>query len=152
MWAGGPLDLLFFCRRQSNHTARLTKQTTFNKTRYTTNISTNSHTITEQNINSNLITIHTTIVTKYHRKRKNNKILPNSEQINQAFSNHTYTNLTRTHTQHLLNCTHTTLSPLDLCPDPVGVAGCWPPRQPHVWAPIERGSWTPPPMMHGGSW
>ena len=44
-------------------TSKLKKQTTFNNTRYTINISTNPDTITEQDINIDLTTIHTTIAT-----------------------------------------------------------------------------------------
>ena len=51
------------------------KQPTFNNTRYTTISSRNPDTITEQDINSNLTTIHTTIVTKHLATWPNNKIL-----------------------------------------------------------------------------
>ena len=123
---------------------------------YTTNIPTDPHTVSTTDRNTNMCHIHTSVVSRHIATRGNNKILhthpphirssegilprlvtplSNSEQINNPFSNHTYTKPTPIHIHHyyalfvthnthrLFNCTHirTTLSSLDLWTDPAGV-------------------------------
>ena len=83
----------------------------FNNARYTTNILTDTHTVTTIHIKTNMRHIHTPIVSRHLATRGNNKILrarhhtlaalkrdlsasvvvplPNSEQINHTSSNHT---------------------------------------------------------------
>ena len=51
------------------------KQTTFNNINYTTNMPTNSNTVTMGVISANQKTFHLAIVTKHLTKRNNNKIL-----------------------------------------------------------------------------
>ena len=57
------------------NTPRLKKNTIFNNGRYTTNISTDPHTITTTDIKSNMRHIHTSIVYRHLATRGNNKIL-----------------------------------------------------------------------------
>ena len=63
------------------HTPSPNKQTTFNNTKYPTNISTNTYNITKQDINTNLTTINTTIITKQLTKLPNNTILHTTTTI-----------------------------------------------------------------------
>ena len=51
------------------------KPTTFNNSRYTTNIPTDPCTVTTANIKANMCDIHTTIVSQHLAARDNNKIL-----------------------------------------------------------------------------
>ena len=93
------------------NTPRL-KNTIFNNGRYATNIPTDPNTVTTIDIKTNMRHIHTSIVSRHLATRGNNKILhappphiisseeilslitlaalPNPEQINLPFSNHTY--------------------------------------------------------------
>ena len=115
---------------------------------YPTNIPTDPHTVTIRDIKTNMCHIHTSIVSRHLVTRGNNKTLgtqthissseeiriaslvaplPNSEQINHPYFNHTYTTSTPNHIHHhyvlfvtltsyfqLHPHTHTTLSTLDL--------------------------------------
>ena len=56
-------------------THRLMKPTTFNNSRYTTNIPTDPCTVTTADIKANMRDIHTTIVSQHLAARDNNKIL-----------------------------------------------------------------------------
>ena len=58
-----------------NNSQRLKKPTTFNNSRYTTNISTDPCTVTTADIKANMRDIHTTIVSQHLAARDNNKIL-----------------------------------------------------------------------------
>ena len=104
----------------------------FNNGRYTTDIPTDPHTVTTTDIKTNMRHIHTSIVSRHLATRGNNKYcaqlhhtlsalkryfpaspvapLPNSEQINQPFSNHIYTKWTPNHIHHHYapSVTHTT--------------------------------------------
>ena len=55
------------------HTPRLKKQTTFNNTKYTTNIDTHPDTVTQQQISVNSTQIHTNIVQSHLMQRNHNK-------------------------------------------------------------------------------
>ena len=57
------------------NTPRLKKPTIFNNGRYTTNISTDPHTVTTTDIKTNMRHIHTSIVSRHLATRGNNKIL-----------------------------------------------------------------------------
>ena len=106
--------------------------------RYTTNIPTDTHTVTTTDIKTNMRHIHTSIVSRHLATRGNNKILrtppphtsntlailkryfpaslvaplPSSEQTNLPSSNHTYTKSTPKHIHHhyapSVTSTHTT--------------------------------------------
>ena len=108
----------------AQHTSTLqgSKNTFFNNGRYTTNIPTDSHTVTTTDIKTNMHHIHTSIVVMHLATRGNNKILrtppphissseerlsaslvapfPNSEETNFPSSNHTYTKSTPKHIHH----------------------------------------------------
>ena len=58
-----------------NNPQRLMKPTTFNNSRYTTNIPTDPCTVTTADIKANMRDIHTTIVSQHLAARDNNKIL-----------------------------------------------------------------------------
>ena len=58
-----------------NNSQRLKKPTTFNNSRYTTNIPTDPCTVTTADIKANMRDIHTTIVSQHLAARDNNKIL-----------------------------------------------------------------------------
>ena len=58
-----------------NNSQRLMKPTTFNNSRYTTNIPTDPCTVTTADIKANMRDIHTTIVSQHLAARDNNKIL-----------------------------------------------------------------------------
>ena len=58
-----------------NNSQRLMKPTTFNNSRYTTNIPTGPCTVTTADIKANMRDIHTTIVSQHLAARDNNKIL-----------------------------------------------------------------------------
>ena len=58
-----------------NNSQRLMKPTTFNNSRYTTNIPTDPCTVTTADIKANMRDIHTTIVFQHLAARDNNKIL-----------------------------------------------------------------------------
>ena len=58
-----------------NTTQRLMNPTTFNNSRYTTNIPTDPCTVTTANIKANMRGIHTSIVSQHLTARDNNKIL-----------------------------------------------------------------------------
>ena len=145
-----------------------TKNTILNNGRYTTNIPTNPHTVTTTDIKQtcakyiHLLPLgiqpqeaitkycahlhHTLAAVKRYFPVSLAAPVPNSEQINNPSSDHTYTKSTSNHihhnyapsvtlthttrnTHHLFNCTHirTTLSPLDLWKDPAGVTAQLPP-------------------------
>ena len=57
------------------NTPRLKKNTIFNNGRYTTNIPTDPHTVTTTDIKTNMLHIHTSIVSRHLATRGNNKIL-----------------------------------------------------------------------------
>ena len=100
------------------HTSTLSL-TIFNIGGYTTNIPTDPHTIITTDVKTNMLHIHTFIVSMHLATRGNNKIivhlhhtlaalkryfpaslvapLPNSEQINHPSSNHIYTKSTANH-------------------------------------------------------
>ena len=64
------------CRYTTHNTSqRLMKPTTFNNSRYTTNIPTDLCTVTTADITANMRDIHTTIVSQHLAARDNNKIL-----------------------------------------------------------------------------
>ena len=107
----------------TQHTSTLQglKNNIFNNGRYTTNIPTDPHTVTTTDIKTNMSHIHTSIVSRHLSTRCNNKVLhtpplhisseeilatslvaplPNLEQINHPFSNHTYIKSTPNHIHH----------------------------------------------------
>ena len=113
------------------------KPTTFNNSRYTTNIPTDPCTVTTADIKANMRAIHTSIVSRHLAARDNNKILrahpPQVSSTEENLPRHMRCTpsplcpLCRTHehtTQHLFSCPQirTTLSALDLWRDPSGVA------------------------------
>ena len=122
------------------HTTRQ-KNTIFNNGRYTTNIPTNPHTVATTYIKTNMRLY---LLSRHLATRGNNKILrtlaalkryspaslvatklrTNKLPFLKSYLHHHYApSVTLTHTHHVFSCTHicTTLSPLDLWPDPAGV-------------------------------
>ena len=99
---------------------KVLKNAIFNNGHYTTIISTDPHTVTTTDIKTNMCHIYTPIVSRHQATRDNNKILgtppthsseeilpaslvaplPNSDQINHPFSNHTYTKAMPNHIHH----------------------------------------------------
>ena len=77
-----------------NISQRLMKPTTFNNSRYTTNIPTDPCTVTTADIKANMRDIHTTIVFQHLAARDNNKILrthpPQVSSTEENLPRHTY--------------------------------------------------------------
>ena len=107
-----------------NNSQRLMKPTTFNNSRYTTNIPTDPCTVTTADIKANMRDIHTTIVSQHLAARDNNKILrthpPQVSSTEENLPRHTRRTLAQLRTNkspfllsyRRLNTPITTLPPL----------------------------------------
>ena len=85
-----------------NTSQRLMKPTTFNNSRYTTNIPTDPCTVTTADIKANMHDIHTSIVSQHLAARDNNKILfihpPQVSSTEENLPRHTRRTLTQLRT------------------------------------------------------
>ena len=109
-----------------NTSQRLMKPTTFNNSRYNTNILTDPCTVTTADIKGNMRDIHTTIVSQHLAARDNNKILrthppqvSNTEENLPRHTRHTLAQLRTNKSPFLLSYLHkidASTHPSPLCP------------------------------------